>query len=66
MVINAPLPEEDRCGSDSLVLAVLLYLLREDAEVHTFMEYRTMLEEAGFSKITKHGQYLVTGRKPLT
>lgn len=63
VVIHTPLADEKRRNSESLITAVVLFLFTEKGEVYTFSEYKAMLEEEGFSEITKHSESLISARK---
>ena len=63
VVINAPLADERRSSSDSLVAAVVVFLCSENGDIYTFQEYKAMLEEVGYTRITKHGEGLVSAMK---
>jgi len=63
-VIHVPIADEERCKSEALSLAVVLFALYgEKGDIHTFLEYKFMLEEAGFSEVTKHSESLISARK---
>lgn len=64
VVIHAPIVDEERCVSEALILAIILFtLFGEKGDFYTFSEYKTMLEEVGFSEITKHSESLISARK---
>lgn len=63
VVIQADMADEERCSSESLIDAVSIFLFTKKGKIYTFSEYRAMLEEAGFSQITKHSESLVSARK---
>jgi len=64
VVIHAPTVDEERCNSEALILAVMLFaLFGEKGDFYTFSEYKAMLEEVGFSEITKHSESLISARK---
>ncbi len=62
-VIHAPIVDEERCVSEGLIVAVVLFALGGKGEVYTFSEYKAMLEEVGFLKIAKHSESLISARK---
>lgn len=63
VVIHAPMADEERCSSESLMFAVVMFLFSEKGDIYTFSECKAMLEEAGFSQITKHSNSLISARK---
>ncbi len=64
LVIHTPIADEERCKSEALVLAVVLFTLYgEKGELYTFSEYKAMLENVGFSDVTKHSESLISARK---
>jgi len=64
VVIHAPIADEERCKSEALILAVVLFALYSGkGDFYTFSEYKAMLEEVGFSEVTKHSESLITARK---
>jgi len=64
VVINAPIADEERSKSGALMLAVvLLALFGEKGDLYTFLEYKGMLEDVGFSEVTKHSESLISARK---
>jgi len=64
LVIHVPIADEERCESEALMLAVVLFALYgEKGYVYTSSEYKAMLEDVGFSEITKHGECLISTRK---
>ncbi len=64
VVIHAPIADEERCKSEALILAVVLFaLFGEKGDLYTFSEYKGMLEDVGFSEVTKHSESLISARK---
>lgn len=63
VVIHVPIADEERSRSDNLLCGVVVLLFSQDGDIYTFSEYETMLKEAGFSKITKHNESLISARK---
>jgi len=64
VVIHAPIADEERCKSEALILAVVLFALYgEKGDLYTFSEYKAMLEDVGFSEITKHSESLISATK---
>ncbi len=63
VVIHVPIADEERSRSDSLLCGVVVLLFSQDGDIYTFSEYETILKEAGFSKITKHNESLISARK---
>jgi len=64
VVIHAPIVDEERCNSEGLILAVVIFaLFGEKGNFYTFSEFKAMLEEVGFSEITKHSESLISARK---
>ncbi len=63
VVIQADMADEERCSSESLIFAVTVFLFSEKGKIYTFSEYKAMLEEAGFSQIMRHSEFLISARK---
>lgn len=63
VVIVADMADEERCSSESLIFAVTVFLFSEKGKIYTFSEYKAMLEEAGFSQIMRHSEFLISARK---
>jgi len=64
VVIHAPIADEERCKSEALILAVVLFALYSGkGDFYTFSEYKAMLEDVGFSEITRHSESLISARK---
>ena len=64
VVIHVPIVDEERCKSEALSLAVALFTLYgEKGDIHTFLEYKSMLEEVGFSEVTKHSESLISAQR---
>ncbi len=55
VVINAPIADEDHKGPGEVAMAGLELLLSSpEGDIYTFVEYRGMLETAGFSEVTAY------------
>ncbi len=55
VVIIAPVADEDHKGPDVVPMAgVDMYLFSTDGDIYTLVEYRGMLETAGFSEVTNY------------
>ncbi len=55
VVITAPIADEDHKGPSEVPMAGIETLLfSSDGDIYTFIEYRGMLEAAGFSEVTSH------------
>lgn len=55
IVIAAPISDEDHKGPGQVPIAGIdLLLFSPEGDVYTFVEYRGMLETAGFSEVTNH------------
>jgi len=63
VLIHAPIVDEERCVSEYLMLAVVIFLFTGDAGFYTFPEYKAILKEVGFSEVTKHSEWLVSAKK---
>ena len=63
VLIHAPIVDEERCVSEYLMLAVVIFLFSGDAGFYTFPEYKAILKEVGFSEVTKHSEWLVSAKK---
>ena len=63
VILHVPMADEERCQSEALITAVALLVLCEQAEIYTFSEYKSMLEESGFSHVTKHSESLISGKR---
>ena len=64
VVIHAPIADEERCKSEALILAVVLFAVYSGkGDSYTFSECKAMLEDVGFSEITKHSESLISARK---
>jgi len=64
IMIHAPIADEERCKSEALILAVVLFALYSGkGDFYTFSEYKAMLEDVGFSEITRHSESLISARK---
>ncbi len=66
VVINAPVADEDHRGPGEVAMVgVELLLSSPEGDVYTFVEYRGMLETAGFSEVTgyKDDWGLVSARR---
>jgi len=63
VVLHVPTADEERCRSEALISAAAILVFSEHAEVYTFSEYKSMLEESGFSHVTKHSELLVSAKK---
>lgn len=62
-LIHTPTADEGRCRSDSLITAVVTFLFSESGDIYTFSEYKGMMEEVGFCRITQHSESLISARK---
>lgn len=55
VVITAPIADEDHKGpSEVPMVGIETLLFSSDGDIYTFIEYRGMLEAAGFSEVTSH------------
>jgi len=63
VLIHAPIVDEERCVSEYLMFAVVIFLFTGDAGFYTFPEYKAILKEVGFSEVTKHSEWLVSAKK---
>jgi len=63
VMINAPIVDEERCVSEYLMFAVVIFLFIGDEGFYTFPEYKAILEEVGFSEVTKHSEWLISAKK---
>lgn len=63
VVIHAPIVDEERCISNYLTFAVVIFLFNKEAGFYTFPEYKAFLEEADFSEVTKHSEWLISAKK---
>ncbi len=55
IVIAAPISDDDRKGPGQVPVAGIdLLLFSPEGDIYTFVEYRGMLETAGFSEVTGH------------
>jgi 2-polyprenyl-3-methyl-5-hydroxy-6-metoxy-1,4-benzoquinol methylase len=64
VVVDDGVPDEERCQAEAVQLsAVFLVDSAPHGEFYTFSEYRELLEQAGFTQVTLHGERPVTARK---
>jgi ubiquinone/menaquinone biosynthesis C-methylase UbiE len=60
LVIEASLSDEDHCKNEEAVLdGPWLYALSTNGDVYSFMDYKTMLKQAGFKKISQVREDLI-------
>lgn len=64
VVIHAPIADEERYKSEALILAVVLFAVYGGkGDSYTFSECKAVLEDVGFSEITKHSESLISATK---
>jgi 8-O-methyltransferase len=64
IVVDDGVLDEERCQAESVLLSAVFVLnSAPDGEFYTFSEYRELLEGAGFTQVTLHGERPVTARK---
>jgi len=64
VVVDDGVLDEERGPAESVLLsAVFLVNSAPHGEFYTFSEYRELLEQAGFTQVTLHGERPVTARK---
>jgi len=63
VVLHVPTADEERFRSEALISAAAILVFSEHAEVYTFSEYKSMLKESSFSRVTKHSESIISARK---
>jgi len=64
VVIRSITADEERC-QDEMASLLALELLHDapNGEVYTCSEYKTFLDASGFTDVTQHSNYLISGKK---
>jgi 2-polyprenyl-3-methyl-5-hydroxy-6-metoxy-1,4-benzoquinol methylase len=64
VVINSGIADEERCQNEyALMVAFQLFIFCPESEVYTFSEYKELLEQAGFSRVIRHSDTLISATK---
>lgn len=64
VVVNSPIADEERCRHEiALMVALQLFIFAPRSEVYTFRQYQDFLEQAGFTRVTHHTDFLISALK---
>jgi 2-polyprenyl-3-methyl-5-hydroxy-6-metoxy-1,4-benzoquinol methylase len=64
IVISTYIGDDRSCRNERAMMAALqLFIFAPQSHVYTFSEYRNLLKRAGFRRVIRHTETLITGKK---